>query len=102
MRPASLDTRGRHRIPLPAERREQIGFVLDRVRRQIIAPWGRKKGSADDEARMDAMLDALDAAELPADVCWCWPDRPPEPVTGAAPGWLAAWSRDRAVYKVAE
>jgi hypothetical protein len=51
-----------------------------------------------DEERLDAVLARLDLDALPASVCWCWPDRPPEPVRGTPPGWLAAWARDRATY----
>jgi hypothetical protein len=56
----------RHLIQLPQERREAIGFVLDRVRGQIIAPWGRKKGTASDEERLDALLARIEADRLPA------------------------------------
>jgi hypothetical protein len=30
---------------------------------------------------------------------WCWPDCAPEPIQ-AQPGWLAAWCRDRACYRL--
>ena len=63
--------------------------------------WPEKRPLLGDEARMDAMLQRLKPGALPAAVCWCWPDRPPEPVTGSGEGWLAAWARDRAVYTLA-
>jgi hypothetical protein len=32
-------------------------------------------------------------ADLPAVVCWVWPDRDPEPVRGAGDGWLIATAK---------
>jgi hypothetical protein len=43
----------------------------------------------------------LDLDTLPASLCWAWPDRDPVPVGNVGAGWLAAWERDRAVYRLA-
>jgi hypothetical protein len=50
---------------------------------------------------LDRTLARIEAERLPASVCWCWPDRDPVPVTGAADGWLRHWARDREVYAIA-
>jgi hypothetical protein len=33
-------------------------------------------------------------------VRWTWTDRPPEPARMTAPNWLAAWARDRDVFRL--
>ena len=96
-----LVDRVRHLLPLPPEMRARQPFVIDARTMRIIAPWPAKRPLPGDEARMDEMLQCLELGALPAAVCWCWPDRPPEPVRGSGEGWLAAWGRDRAVYKLA-
>lgn len=96
-----LVDRVRHLLPLPPEMRARQPFVIDARMMRIIAPWPAKRPQPGDEERMDAMLRRLQLRALPAAVCWCWPDRPPEPVRGSGQGWLAAWARDRAVYKLA-
>jgi hypothetical protein len=48
---------------------------------------------------MDAMLERIDVAALPASVCWVWPDRDPEPALD--PDWLRRWAFGHAVYAVA-
>jgi hypothetical protein len=78
--------------------RARQGFVLDARSMLLIVPWRRKRPQPGDEARMDAMLAELEVDALPEPACWCWPDRPPEPVRDTPPGWLERWSRDRAVY----
>jgi hypothetical protein len=92
--------KSRHRIPLPLERRQLQPFVLDSRAGRVIAPWPRKRAQPGDEERLDATLARIDGEMLPALVCWCWPDRDPEPVRDMAPDWLRHWSRDRAVYVV--
>jgi hypothetical protein len=88
-----LVDRVRHLLPLPPETRARQPFVIDTRTMRIIAPWPEKRPLLGDEARMDAMLQRLKLGALPAAVCWCWPDRPPEPVTGSGEGWLAAGPR---------
>jgi hypothetical protein len=92
----------RHLLPLPLERRVEQPFVLDARTGQIVAPWPRKRAQPGDEARMDAMLEQLPEV-LPGPVCWCWSDgRPPVPVEAVdVAHWLRAWSRDRAVHRLA-
>jgi hypothetical protein len=80
--------------------RERQPFVFDARTMRLIAPWPRKRPQPGDEARLDALLDRLDLEALPAAVCWCWPDRDPEPVGDVGPGWLARWAFDRAVYRI--
>jgi len=95
-----LDHRARHLLPLPPERRAQQPFVLDARTGQIIAPWPRKRPQPGDEARMDAMVEQLPRM-LPGPVCWCWPDREPEPVVAEDMRlWLRRWSSDKAVCAV--
>ena len=49
------------------------------------------------------MLEQLDAAALPARVCWYWPDREPEPVACVnLAHWLMHWLKDRACYVLAK
>ena len=53
----------------------------------VIAPWSPRRQQPDDAARLELLLDHLDLEELPAPVCWCWPDREPVPVANADPSW---------------
>jgi hypothetical protein len=85
-------------MPLPSEVRQRLAFVIDAAGRRIIAPWLRDTlPLPSDEARLAATVERLDLDALPAPVCWCWPDRPPEPVRAAR---LQTWARDRAVYRL--
>jgi hypothetical protein len=93
--------RRRHLLPLPEPQRAQQPFVIDARTGRIIAPWAPKRGSLADEERLDRTLARIEAERLPASLCWCWPNRDPVPVTGAADGWLRHWSKDRAVYRIA-
>jgi hypothetical protein len=88
-------------LPLPPEMRERQPFLLDARRGRIIAPWPRKKELPGDADRLTAVLGRLADVQLPDWLCWCWPDRDPEPACGAGKSWLASWERDRTVYRVA-
>ena len=91
----------RYLVPLPSEVRQRLAFVIDAAGRRIIAPWLRDiLPLPSDEARLAATVERLDLNTLPAPVCWCWPDRPPEPVRAARQNWLQSWARDRAVYSL--
>jgi hypothetical protein len=93
--------RTRHRCPLPEERRAELPFVWD-GRRMLIAPWPPSKRTLPygDQQRPEAVTARI--GTLPEDaVVWLWPDRDPAPVGEVGPGWLAAWARDRAVYRLA-
>jgi hypothetical protein len=92
---------GRYPLLLPFEVRQQLAFVVDVAGRRVIAPWLRDAlPLPSDEARLEATVERLDLDTLPAPVCWCWPDRPPEPVRTARQNWLQSWARDRAVYNL--
>jgi hypothetical protein len=68
---------------------------------RVIAPWGKKSALPGDMERLHAVEAWIDPEAMPARVCWVFTDgRMPEPVRGTPPGWLAAWARDRAVYRV--
>jgi hypothetical protein len=67
----------------------------------IIAPWPKNRPANGDEWRLGETVQRLDPDALPAPLCWCWPDRDPVPVGNVGVGWLAAWSRDRAIYRLA-
>jgi len=91
--------RGRHRCPLPQEQRAQQPFVFDPNSGHIVAPWPKGRLSAEDELRLDAVIERI--ARIAVDVVvWIWPDdRDPVPVAAAAPyHWLIAWERDHAIY----
>ena len=91
----------RYPMRLPSEVRQRLAFVIDAAGRRIIAPWLRDiLPLPSDEARLAATVERLDLNTLPAPVCWCWPDRPPEPVRAARQNWLQSWARDRAVYSL--
>jgi hypothetical protein len=91
--------RGRHRIPLPPERRAEQPFVFDPRDGHVIAPWPKGKLSAEDEQRLGAVIERIARIEATV-VVWLWPDeREPVPVATEAPlHWLMHWARDRAIY----
>jgi hypothetical protein len=92
--------RTRHRCPLPEEQRRQQPFLWDG--RTLIAPWppSRLALAFSDEQRLEAVTARL-GTPPPSAVVWLWPDREPAPVGEVRPGWLAAWARDRACYRIA-
>jgi hypothetical protein len=86
---------------MPQEQRLQQPFVVDALSGKVIAPWPKRGAQAGDAERLEVLRATIDPAALPAPVCWCWPDRKPEPVQAVAPDWLARWARDHAVYALA-
>jgi hypothetical protein len=96
----NAEPRDRHRLPVPFEMRERQPFLVDVMRMEIIAPWPRRRPAPGDEWRMWQTIQSIDVDALPALLCWCWPDRDPEPVSGVGPGWLMAYARDHSVYRL--
>jgi hypothetical protein len=87
----------RSALPLPREMRDRLPFLADLAGRRLIAPWSRElPGDAD---RLLAVLKCIANIPMPGKVCWCWPDRAPEPVD-PRPGWLISWMRDRMCYRL--
>ena len=80
--------------------RERQPFLVDILSSTITAPWPRKRPAEGDEGRMWQTIQRLDTDALPALLCWAWADRDPEPVGDVRPGWLQAYARDHAVYRL--
>jgi hypothetical protein len=99
-RSALAAERARHLCPLPEEMRDHQPFLVDALSMHIIAPWPPKRPADGDEWRLAETVQRLDLDALPAALCWCWPDRDPEPVGNVGAGWPAAWERDRAVSRL--
>jgi hypothetical protein len=98
----TAEPRSRHRLPVPFEMRAQQPFLVDAYAGHIIAPWPRRRPAAGDDLRLWETMQRLDLDALPAPLCWAWPDRAPVPVAQVGAGWLAAYSRDHAVYRLPE
>jgi hypothetical protein len=96
---ALLKAEQRHRLPLPREMRERQPFVIDVATHTLCAPWPRNRMLPGDDLRLMQVMKCLASAKLPGAVCWCWPDRAPEPID-VRPGWLASWCRDRCCYRL--
>jgi hypothetical protein len=79
--------------------RDRQPFVVDAISGRLIAPWPRRRPADGDDWRLWETIQRLDLDALPAALCWCWPDRDPEPVA-ARPDWLRHYERDRAVYRL--
>jgi hypothetical protein len=92
---------GQPPAPLPLERRLELPFVIDVEAMRLIAPWSAGRPHPGDVELLDAMHARLDLAALPASLCWAWVDKPPQPLHRTEPGWLANWSRGKAVYRLA-
>jgi len=99
-RRAHDEERARHLLPVPEEMRERHGFIVDALSGHIIAPWPPKRPADGDEWRLWATVQRLGRAALPTALCWCWPDRDPEPVGNVGAGWLKNYERDKAVYRL--
>jgi hypothetical protein len=99
MRHRFSDTTGRHRAPMPEERRIEQPFVYDPDSGRLIAPWPRGKLRNADAQRLDAVIERIATIEA-GTLIWIRPDdREPVPIAAASPyHWLAHWSRDRASY----
>jgi hypothetical protein len=85
---------------VPIEMRHRQPFVVDAAAGEIIAPWPPDRPAAGDEWRLWVTVQRIDLDALPAALCWCWPDRDPEPVAAARLDWLKHYARDRAVYRM--
>jgi hypothetical protein len=96
----AADLRNRHRLPPPLEMRERQPFLIDAYTGRLVAPWPRRRPASGDEARLWETMQRLDPDALPDALCWVWPDRDPVPVANVGPGWLRAYERDRAVYRL--
>jgi hypothetical protein len=99
MQMLKLKAEARHLLPLPRERHATLPFVADVATRTLCAPWPRGRELPGDAERLMQVMKCLAEAKLPGQVCWCWPDRASE-LIDARPGWLAAWCRDKACYRI--
>jgi hypothetical protein len=97
---ARLVAEQRHRLPLPIERHEALPCVIDGPGLAIIAPWPRNRPQPGDLDRLAKLINEIDVDSMRGGCCWAFSDgRKPVPLD-PSPGWLAAWSRDRAVYSL--
>jgi hypothetical protein len=80
--------------------RERQPFLTDVLAQRVVAPWPRRRPAPGDDARLWDTIQRIDIDALPSLLCWAWPDRDPEPVAQVGAGWLRAYERDRAVYRL--
>ena len=84
------------KAPLPAARVAEQPFIFSDGR--IICPWPRHALWPDEEAKLLAVIEQVDAIGTALRVpVWLWPDgRAPQPVNAADPNFVARWSEGRA------